>query len=65
MLRRIRRLQFRLTLSLRYVLLWVRALGRREAATGAPSLPTLPLVDRVHEDEEQTPRLRQVGYHSA
>ena len=34
-------------------------------ATGAPSLPTLPLVDRVHEDEEQTPRLRQVGYHSA
>jgi tetratricopeptide (TPR) repeat protein len=72
MLRRVRKLQLRLTLSIRYVLLWLRACGH---ASSPPSPPTIPFVDSFEqetsshhadpEEEGEGVRLRRVHSRSA
>jgi tetratricopeptide (TPR) repeat protein len=62
MLRRVRLLQFRLTLSSRYLYLWVRGFGT--SAHAAP--PSADRSERIDEDEvEETPRLRRVAARTA
>ena len=63
MLRRVRRLQLRLTLSIRYVLLWLRAFNRSQSAE---VLPLLESPERGDADASvEKIRLRQVSAHSA
>ena len=63
MLRRVRRLQLRLTLSIRYALLWLRACNRSRSAE---VLPLLESPERGDADASvEKIRLRQVSAHSA
>ena len=54
-LRRVRRLQLRLTLAPRFLLLWLRAFRHTETEA------TLPLVDRMPAEEIEIPQLRRVS----
>jgi thioredoxin-like negative regulator of GroEL len=59
MLRRVRLLQLRLTLSLRYVYLWIRAFGETEFE------PSIPQRDPVPVETRESPRLRRVESRTA
>jgi len=68
MLRRVRKLQLRLTLSIRYVLLWLRACNRANSAKALPqeALPQLESPEREDADASvEKIRLRQVSARSA
>ncbi len=64
-LRRVRRLQFRLTLSPRYAFLWLRGFGKKrddaEDGFGDEGMPTMALEDPVDENPFDPPRLHEVA----
>jgi tetratricopeptide (TPR) repeat protein len=59
MLRRVRLLQLKLTLSVRYLLQWVRAFSKHEVD------PAIPLMESVHAEPSQSPRLQEIESRTA
>jgi tetratricopeptide (TPR) repeat protein len=63
-LRRVRSLQLRLTLSFRFVYLWLRTFGGPER-DGGELVPSAPPDESQQPDEDKSPHLHQVASHSA
>jgi tetratricopeptide (TPR) repeat protein len=65
MLRRVRFLQLRLTLSFRYVYLWLRTFGQGAQGGEADSDPIAPPRDLQQSETRDSPQLRQVKSRTA
>ena len=65
MLRRVRSLQLRLTLSFRFVYLWLRTFGGPERDDRGEFVPSAPPDELQPPEEDDSPHLHQVASHSA